>query len=104
MPLDTPIAPATPMAVDTAEAFAAGLSFKVLLIDAICGVGVPTRVAIGVQGTRLLTGFPNPQWDRNELAKCRVEQLQALYEGLCEAREEENPLDGTRGGVSDHAS
>lgn len=66
---------------------------KMLVIDAICGVGFPTQplaVAVEQQGMAIFTGSkgaPSWEWNRNALAKVRDEQLQELYEALCEARE-----------------
>lgn len=65
-----------------------------LLVDAICGVGFPT-MTLGSEcektGLAEFTGNQwNPawKWDRKALFHVPVEQLQELYQGLCDARDE----------------
>jgi len=73
------------------------LRFRMMLIDAIVGVGFPSRV-LGVAAenaglatiTRLLVpGHDSPPfvWNRDALAAQPLPRLQALYEALCEARD-----------------
>ena len=68
--------------------------FKTLLTDAIVGIGFPSLLlATEVEraGMARFTGnalFPAWEWCRERLMCCRVEQLQELYQGLCEARAE----------------
>lgn len=65
--------------------------FQQLLIDAICGVGFPSVILaqecerVGLADSHA-TGW---RWDRKALWKIAIEPLQELYEGLCQAREEQ---------------
>ena len=74
---------------------------KRLVVDAICGVGFPSMLlaaeckkaglAVDV-GPALTTQYI---WRRERLQRCRIDQLQELYQGLCEARDENttSPID-----------
>ena len=69
--------------------------FKQLLIDAICGVGFPSLIlASQCEQAGLATmqphsaGGPLFTWDVIALGAVEVDQLQALYDGLCALREE----------------
>lgn len=79
---------------ETRETLAREATFKVLLIDAICGVGFPTLLlgdACEKAGMAKFVGDQyNPawKWKRNALARCDSEKLQELYAALCEARDE----------------
>ena len=72
-------------------------AFKTLLTDAVCGVGFPSRIIATECEKTGMAAFignqhnPNYLWRRERLMKCSVDQLQELYQGLCEAREENNP-------------
>ena len=72
-------------------------AFKTLVIDAICGVGFPSTllaeecVKAGLAVDVGNQWNPAYLWRRNRLQRCSLDQLQELYEGLCEAREENNP-------------
>lgn len=72
-------------------------AFKTLLIDAICGVGFPSRLLAAECENAGLAVDVGPAlttqhvWRRERLQRCSIDQLQELYEGLCEAREETNP-------------
>lgn len=66
--------------------------YKQLLIDAICGVGFPSLV-LAQECERVGMADLNVTkdgwlWDRKALWRVTTEQLQELYEGVCEAREE----------------
>lgn len=69
------------------------MKFKLLLIDAICGVGFPSvviaqeceRVGLAHYGEEFEQYFA---WDRKALWAVSIDQLQELYAGLCEQREE----------------
>ena len=62
-----------------------------LLVDAICGVGFPSVVLaqeceqVGLAEYNLY--YQRYEWDRKALFHVSVEQLQELYEGLCDERE-----------------
>ena len=59
---------------------------KLLLVDAICGIGFPS-MQLALQAE--MTGMARDgEWMRDRLMVCREDQLQALYQGLREAREE----------------
>lgn len=67
---------------------------KTLLIDAIVGVGFPSTllseeaVRVGMArytGNQHVWGY---EWLRERLERCEEPQLQALYQGLREARDE----------------
>jgi hypothetical protein len=67
--------------------------YKLLLVDAVCGVGFPSVVlAQECEQAGMATydpyekGDPRWQWNRRALHVCSVEQLQELYQGLCEER------------------
>ena len=67
------------------------MKFKLLLIDAICGVGIPSIVlAQECQnvGMAALSADGTATWRREALWKIGPETLQELYSGLCEQREE----------------
>lgn len=106
----SPPAPATPpvMSVDIAETLAANLSFKVLIIDAIVGVGFPTyllateceRAGLAIYSQHHPDMYV---WNRNALARNPIEKLQELYQGLCEARDDALKGIGAAGGVTEHA-
>ena len=72
-------------------------AFKTLLVDAICGVGFPSLpLAAECEKAGLAADAgnqwnPSYLWRRERLQRCSINQLQELYEGLCEAREESNP-------------
>lgn len=75
---------------ETRERLALETAFKVLLIDAICGVGFP-NILLGGECERVgLAEFDNGHytWKRRALAGNATERLQELYQALCEAREE----------------
>lgn len=68
------------------------LAFKVLVVDAICGVGFPSPI-LAMECEKVgLADFTGNQWnsawrwDRAALLACSVSDLQELYEGLCRAR------------------
>ena len=68
--------------------------FEQLLVDAICGVGFPSTL-VAVESEKVgLARFIGNQWNEcwewipERLIRCKIEQLQALYQGLCEARNE----------------
>ena len=76
---------------ETRETLARETAFKVLLIDAICGVGFP-NILLGGECEKVgLAEFDNGHytWKRRALARNTTERLQELYQALCEAREEE---------------
>ena len=76
---------------ETRERLALETAFKVLLIDAICGVGFP-NILLGGECEKVgLAAFDNGHytWKRSALAGNATERLQELYQALCEAREEE---------------
>lgn len=66
--------------------------FHQLLVDAICGVGFPSVIlaqeceSVGLAEYDLY--HQRFEWDRKALFHVTIEQLQELYQGLCEAREE----------------
>lgn len=67
---------------------------KTLVLDAIIGVGLPS-VTLALECERVglarLAGDPfDPHWEwiRDRLEACSLEQLQELYTGLREARDE----------------
>ena len=67
---------------------------KTLLVDAIIGVGFPSTLlseeAVRV-GMARYSGNQHVwmyEWIRERLERCEESQLQALYQGLREAREE----------------
>lgn len=67
--------------------------FQQMIIDAICGVGFPS-ITLADQCQRVgLADFtgnqwnPDWAWDRKALWKIKIEDLQALYDGLCEQRD-----------------
>lgn len=66
---------------------------KVLVIDAICGVGFPTPMLgtaceqAGMARYDMESGVY--EWRRNALARSTMPQLQQLYDALCEARDDE---------------
>ena len=66
--------------------------FKQLLIDAICGVGFPTLLLAQMceqAGTARYDSLVQQWvWKRDVLVRVDIEKLQELYEGLCDAREE----------------
>ena len=67
---------------------------KRLVVDAICGVGFPSMVlALECEKAGLATDIGPALstqfiWRRERLMRCRIDQLQELYQGLCEARDE----------------
>lgn len=74
---------------------------KRLVVDAICGVGFPSlllaeeceKAGLAVDvGPALTIQYV---WRRERLLRCRIDQLQELYQGLCEARDENttSPID-----------
>lgn len=72
------------------------LTMKQLVIDAICGVGFPSLI-LAMQCEQLGLASPSGptdwHWNVDQLQACREEQLQELYEALCEARAEMEALD-----------
>lgn len=66
---------------------------KMLLIDALCGVGIPGMI-LGQKceeaGLAKYTGDQHDmrwEWDRQVLVGVAIEQLQELYQAMCEQRE-----------------
>lgn len=78
---------------DASEALFNEARLKVLVIDAICGVGFPTPMLgtaceqAGMARFDMETGVY--EWRRNALAASPLEKLQQLYDALCEARDDE---------------
>ena len=74
---------------------------KRLVVDAICGVGFPSLLlALECEKAGLATDVGHALstqfiWRRERLLRCRIDQLQELYQGLCEARDENttSPID-----------
>lgn len=74
--------------------------YQLLLVDAICGVGFPS-VLLAQECERVgLADYTGNQhshhwtWDRKALLNISIDQLQELYSGLCEQREENmNPTE-----------
>lgn len=67
---------------------------KILLVDAICGIGFPSML-LAEEATKVgLATYTGNQhnwswaWHRDRLLACDLDKLQALYQGLREAREE----------------
>jgi len=75
--------------------------FKQLVIDAIVGVGFAGQMTLAMEceraGLAEYTGNqhnPSWAWRRAKLEACGLEMLQELYQGLREARDEQNaPVD-----------
>jgi hypothetical protein len=74
---------------------------KRLVVDAICGVGFPSPLLAAECVSAGMAVDAGNQWNaryvwrRERLLRCRIEQLQELYQGLCEARDENttSPID-----------
>ena len=66
--------------------------YQQLLVDAICGVGFPSVILAQECEKVGMADFDTYKqdwkWDRKALFNTSVDQLQELYQGLCEAREE----------------
>lgn len=75
------------------------MSFKQLLVDAICGVGFPCIllaeecVRVGLALSAGNQWNPAWEWNAKALAACTEDQLQELYQALCEKRLENRPAE-----------
>ena len=83
------------LSTDIAETVTANIALKVLIIDAICGVGFPSHLLATEceKAGMAIYSQHHPDlyvWDRNALALSPISKLQALYQALCEARDEAN--------------